>query len=195
MTFPHAYQGIWNIRTSLILTLFASFLVAASCITRRNPVAVTVLTVAGLAFLLAGMILYIIGIVRAEADERSFSKALIFVVFSFLCSLFQVFFPNSVIAKIILSIGEISFSFGATILIILGIRSLAEQCKSFYCVNRSNTVMRILIAIFILSIVLGVIPQSYQTMPFIAVGALVLSIVRYAVSMSFLRDALEMLES
>lgn len=218
MMFPNAHEGVKKIYKSQILALigaallvfaaiFAAIMTAA--IAKDNmglaggmSIATVLFSIGSAVLMIIGLIFYIIGINRAKADEPSFTKALICVIVSLVCSVIAAIFSKNAVVKNIMQIVQSLANLAATVFIILGIQQLAKQLNREDIVNHGKTTMYILAGIYaaiIVACLLAVIFANNTAVMtaagIITIIASILSIVQYVVYLVFLKRSAKMLEA
>lgn len=218
MMFPNAHEGVKKIYKSQILALigaallvlaaiFAAIMTAATLkgnlgLAGGMGIALVLFSIGGAVLMVIGLILYIIGINRAKADEPSFTKALICVIVSLVCAVIAAIFSSNAVVKNILQIVQNLANLAATVFIILGIQQLAKQLNREDIVNHGKTTLYILVAIYAAIIVASLLAAIFakNTAVMMAAGiitiiASILSIVQYVVYLVYLKRSAKMLEA
>ena len=158
--------------------------------------------IGGAVLAVIGLIFYIIGIVKAKADEASFTKAMICVLVSLAISIVVAFLSKQPVIKNVLQIIQNIVNLGATVFIILGIRTLAQKLNREDIDDYGKLTMRLLIIIYAASTVASILAavfagnQSVQTVSnVVAIIAALFQIAAYVIYLVFLNKSVKMLEA
>lgn len=223
MRFPHAAKGVTKIFVAELLMLFGSIASAVLIVflaifqqadAANNAGALNTSEfgvmicggAAGLLFLIGG-VLNIIGYIQTAKDEESFVRAIILAIVSIVLTLIASFFQNQTgamgwVYTILMAVSQLTWMFVA-ISAIGGLTNLSYNCNRPDMVRRGNTLMHILEAIYILTII-GILlrrlfPMFIKTkfIDYIVVAidiiVAVLSFIQYILYLGYLGKASSML--
>jgi hypothetical protein len=217
MTFPNAHDGVKKIYKSQILELIGSALAipvgilsifAAAETMKENvelasglAVALLLCGIAAAVVCVIALVLYIIGIIRAKADEPMFGRALICVIVSLVCSVLLAIFTQKAMLKHIMELVQSLAELCAMIFIIGGIQLLAKKLERPDIDVLCRRMLYILIAVQLSALVVNILTVIFARNPVmlivsarIALVPLVLSIVSVIVYLVLLKRTVKMLE-
>lgn len=243
MTFPKAYLGVKKIFTAHILGLIGAVLLlltsvfsAINVVDQLNNVlnatttreyfgiASTWLAIAGSVLLLISIVLYLVGIIRAKADERSFLGAMIFaiilLVVSPIVAIINILVPASTSFpasyKVFFSILQNAAILATAIFTIHGIQSLAKKLDRKDIAKKGTVTIVLLIVLYSLIIVSTILSiasvialsinlssessstnvlGAFLSSGLILVIASILSVVATIIYLIFLKKSVRMLEA
>ena len=190
MNFPNAHKGVKKIFTAEIIAIFAAILLLCGAVTTlvlskmESIPEATVPAVAALLTLLCGLglaaasfILNLVGILQAKKDENNFYYAFVFVIIPIITSVFAaIFSKNSYVQSISDGVRNICEVI-VMIMIIGGIRELANKLGRQDMVNSANRAYRIITAVYVLLIIARVIEVVFDFLPMMVTAAGILSII------------------
>ena len=190
MNFPNAHKGVKKIFTAEIIAIFAAILLLCGAVTTlvlskmesipdaTVPADAALLTLlCGLGLAAASFILNLVGILQAKKDENNFSYAFVFVIIPIITSVFAaIFSKNSYVQSISDGVRNICEVI-VMIMIIGGIRELANKLGRQDMVNSANRAYRIITAVYVLLIIARVIEVVFDFLPMMVTAAGILSII------------------
>lgn len=217
MSFPNAHDGVKKIYKSQILELIGLALaipagilsiVAAAAAMKENvglasglAVALLLCGIAAAVVCVIALVFYIIGIIRAKADEPMFGRALICVIVSLVCSVLTAIFTQNAMLKHIMELVQSLAELCAMIFIIGGIQLLAKKLERPDIDALCRRMLYILIAVQLSALVVNILAVIFARNPVmltvsarIALVPLVLSIVSVIVYLVLLKRTVMMLE-
>jgi len=217
MTFPNAHDGVKKIYKSQILELIGLALAipagilsifAAAAAMKENvglasglAVALLLCGIAAAVVCVIALVFYIIGIIRAKADEPMFGRALICVIVSLVCSVLTAIFTQNAMLKHIMELVQSLAELCAMIFIIGGIQLLAKKLERPDIDALCRRMLYILIAVQLSALVVNILTVIFARNPVmmivsarIALVPLVLSIVSVIVYLVLLKRTVKMLE-
>ena len=215
MKFPNAAQGVKKIFTAEILAIIAAgctliggiMIVIAAASAGGGSKGGAVAGLAGTAiFMIAAaiislisFIMNIIGINNASKDEPSFKTAFYCVLVGIVASIVAgIFSGNSVVNAIFTLVGNIS-SLAVTVFVITGIIKLADQLNNGEVSAKGNNQLKLIVAIYALSIIASLIVMilggysASVVAAVIYVIAMILNVIQIILYLSFLNKAKQML--
>lgn len=223
MRYPDAFIGVKRIYTAQILMIIGSIALVLGALivstgTSDNSTGTLagggllsggVLALAAAILMLVGFIMEIVGIYTARRDEEAFKKALIWVVVGIVLSVLSGSLQNSNsnLSNLFEAAGTAT-QLLTTYFIIMGVRNLAVKMDNMEVVAKSDTTMKVVLAIYIVQIILGIVgivigiaaPEKDGAL-FAATGSLgalaaiagILGIIAFILLLSLLSKAKDML--
>lgn len=216
--FPNAAKGIKKIHTAEILSLITAILgiglaiaviVAAaslSTMTESDSSSAAGLVGGGLASILLAVavavisiiafILKLVGIMNAKKDEAAFNSAFILVLVGIGASLVAaIFSKNTLVNGIMNGVSNVASLF-ITVYIIKGIINIGGKLGNKGLVQKGQSVLKLIVAVYAISIVGSLISSIFENVPALAtVGGVlgviagVVAIVYYFIYLSLLGKA------
>lgn len=217
MTFPNAAKGVKRIFTAEILALIAAICTVIAIIlgiimygaASANADGGAVLSFGGAALFATGagvlmiiaFIMQIVGISNAAKDEVSFKTAMICLIVGIVASLIGSIFSGSSVIYSITDLVSKLMSLFVTIFIISGIIKLADKLNDGAVSAKGSNLLKLITVIYALSLVANLIVlilggyAASVVAGVIALVAVILSIVKYVLFLSYLNQAKKMLEA
>lgn len=166
MRFPDAFIGVKRIYTAQILMLVGSLVmvigaiiaIAGSSVSSTEAMVGGILAFAAGIAVFIGFIMEIVGINTARRDEEAFKNALIWVVVGIVLSVLSGSLQNnnSNLSNLFEAAGSAT-QLLTTYFIIMGIRNLAVKMDNMEVVAKSDTTMKVVLAVYIVQIILGIV--------------------------------------
>ncbi|MBQ9179910.1 MAG: hypothetical protein IJ132_03825 [Firmicutes bacterium] len=167
MRYPDAFIGVKRIYTAQILMIIGSIALVIGAIIAIAGTGVNstgtlagggILALAAIIAVLVGFIMEIIGINTARRDEEAFKNALIWVVVGIVLSVLSGSLQNnnSNLSNLFEAAGTAT-QLLTTYYIIMGVRNLAVKMDNMEVVAKSDTTMKVVLAVYIVQIILGIV--------------------------------------
>jgi hypothetical protein len=214
MKFPNAHDGVKKIYTAEILMIIAvvcsiimliSGIIGAAGASADSAAAavggfagLAIFGVASAVLLIIAFIMNIVGINKAKLDEASFNTALIFVLVGIIASALGAIFKEGSFLQELFTIVNSVASILITYYVIKGIQNLAQQLGDKSMVEKGDNVIKLICVVYAISLVATILGSFVFTSVAGAVVSIigsVVSIVQYILYMTFLAQAVKMLEA
>ena len=222
MKYPNAAKGVKRIFTAEILGLISEILLVVGFILMIPAVLVdkngaegmegaaigatvamgVFVLIAGVLFIIA-FIMNIVGINNASKDEENFKSALLFLVLGLVAKAASItigrFVKDAAVATGMLDTAANLLNIFVTIFVISGIVKLADRLNRGDISAKGTNVLKILIAVNVLSLIASFIasvmggPVASNVTLALAIVSAVLSVVQYIMYLSLLSKAKKML--
>lgn len=221
MKYPNAAKGVKRIFTAEILGLISSILLVVGFILMIPAVlvangaegmegaAIGATVAMGVFVLIAGVlsiiafIMNIVGINNASKDEENFKSALLFLILGLVAKAASItigrFVKDAAVATGMLDTAANLLNIFVTIFVISGIVKLADRLNRGDISAKGTNVLKILIAVNVLSLIASFIasvmggPVASSVTLALAIVSAVLSVVQYIMYLSLLSKAKKML--
>lgn len=212
MQFPNAAKGIKLIFTAEILALIASIaatvgggIMAAMGSANSQGAETTAVIIGGVALVagvlvLIAFIMNLVGLNAARKDDQFFKMAFILTLVGIVIAIAQSIFANNTTVTSLLDTFTSVCEMFITIYVCKGIMSLAEQLGKKSMVERGSKVIKMVVAVWIISIVAGFIGSIFSNNDnMLAVAGIlilvagIVSIIAYFIYLGYLSRAKKML--
>ena len=214
MRYPNAYDGIKKIYMAELLSLISAVLAAVGVLimlaglgtssVNGGAAAGAGLAVSGGLFVLVtgilmliSFIVYIMGVTCAARDEQSFHTAMIAILAGIITSVVGTIFAGNVVISCIATIVSHVCEIVAFVFCITGIRHLAEAIGDNRVAEKSDKLLKLIIAVYVISIALTAATSfaapSGILSSILSVVASICAVVAYFMYLFLLGDAKKML--